>query len=189
MGVEINNQVFEKFPVLETDRLILRSYDVTYASGLFELRTNAQVMAHMDAHPYKSEQDAVDMIEKNLQLFEQKNGIIWTLIEKSSNTYIGDFGYWRLIREHCRAEVGYLLHPDYWRKGFMKEAMNTLISFGFQRMNLHSIEANVNPENDASKHLLKSIGFKQEAHFRENYLFNGVFYDSLIFSLLKSDFI
>jgi ribosomal-protein-alanine N-acetyltransferase len=187
MGFEIDNQVFEQFPLLETERLILRTYDIADAQYLFELRSNPQVMAHMDSHPYKSVKDAVNMIEKNLQLFEKKDGIIWTLVEKSSNHYIGDLGYWRLIREHCRAEIGYMLHPDYWRKGYMKEAMMAMIPFGFSELKLHSIEANVNPKNEASAHLLKSIGFRQEAHFRENYLFDDVFYDSHIFSLLESD--
>ena len=187
MKFEIDNGVFEQFPVLETERLFLRAYDLTDAQGLFELRTNPQVMAHMDSHPYKSMQDAVDMIEKNQKLYEDKEGIIWVMVEKSTNAYIGDFGYWRLIKEHCRAEIGYMLHPEFWRKGYMKETMNTLFPFGFKEMNIHSIEANVNPENKASIQLLKSVGFKQEAHFRENYLFDGIFYDSLIFSLLESD--
>ena len=89
--------------------------------------------------------------------------------------------------QHCRGEIGYALKPEYWGKGFMTEALKTIIDFGFHKMNLHSIEANVNPKNQKSKKLLKRLGFRKEAYFRENYLFEGKFLDSEIYSLLKKD--
>ena len=100
---------------------------------------------------------------------------------------IGYFGYWRLIRKHCRGEIGYALHPKVWGNGYMKETLDCLIPFGFNEMNLHSIEANLNPNNGNSERLLQRFGFKKEAYFRENYLFNGKFNDSVIYSLLESD--
>jgi len=69
----------------------------------------------------------------------------------------------------------------------MYETINRMVRFGFDEMNLHSIEANVNPANKKSKRVLEKIGFKKEAHFRENYLFNGEFLDSIIYSLLEKD--
>jgi len=54
-------------------------------------------------------------------------------------------------------------------------------------MKLHSIEANVNPLNEKSKKVLERVGFKKEAYFRENYLFDGKFLDSVIYSLLEKD--
>jgi ribosomal-protein-alanine N-acetyltransferase len=50
---------------------------------------------------------------------------------------------------------------------------------------LHSIEANINPDNLASANLLEKNGFKKEAHFRENFYYNGKFLDSLIYSLVR----
>jgi ribosomal-protein-alanine N-acetyltransferase len=62
-----------------------------------------------------------------------------------------------------------------------------MVRFGFNEINLHSIEANVNPANERSKKVLEKIGFKREAYFRENYLFNKKFLDSIIYSLLEKD--
>jgi ribosomal-protein-alanine N-acetyltransferase len=62
-----------------------------------------------------------------------------------------------------------------------------MVRFGFKEMNLHSIEANVNPLNERSQKVLERVGFKREAYFRENYLFDGKFLDSVIFSLLEKD--
>jgi ribosomal-protein-alanine N-acetyltransferase len=69
----------------------------------------------------------------------------------------------------------------------MFETINCMARFGFKEMKLHSVEANVNPLNERSKKVLERIGFKKEAHFRENYLFNGEFLDSIIYSLLEKD--
>ena len=70
----------------------------------------------------------------------------------------------------------------------MKEAIKTLIHFAFHTFNLNSLEANINPKNQNSRSILLKLGFQKEAYFRENYFYNGVFLDSEIYSLLKSDF-
>ena len=88
-------------------------------------------------------------------------------------------------KEHYRAEIGYLLHPDYQQKGIMDEALKAVIKYGFETMQLHSIEANVNPANAASMKLLEKNGFVKEAYFKENYFYNGQFLDSVIYSLLN----
>ena len=78
-----------------------------------------------------------------------------------------------------------MLHPAFWKKGIMKEALLHVIDFGFDEMNLHSIEANINPDNTASAMLLESTGFVKEAYFKEDYFFNGAFHDTIIYSRLK----
>ena len=67
----------------------------------------------------------------------------------------------------------------------MKEAVMATIKWIFENTDVHSIEANINPGNEASESLLKSMDFIKEAYFRENYFFNGVFKDSIIYSMLK----
>ena len=66
----------------------------------------------------------------------------------------------------------------------MSECLKTVLSFGFNQLHFHSIEADINPDNDVLRQLLKKHGFKQEAYFKENYFYNGVFLDSEIYSLL-----
>ena len=187
MNFELNDKVFDHFPKLESERLLFREFTKKDAPDLFLLRSDHAVMKFMDSPKYQHFQDAEKAITNNQNLFKEKNGIIWAIVEKSKPEVIGYFGFWRLIREHCRAEIGYALRPEFWGKGFMKETMDCLIAFGFQELKLHSIEANINPENKSSEQLLSRFGFKKEAYFRENYLFNGKFNDSIIYSLLESD--
>ncbi|MCR9290435.1 MAG: GNAT family N-acetyltransferase [Bacteroidetes bacterium] len=187
MHTKVNDSVFNSFPVLTTERLVLRAYKSSDAGSLWELRNDHQVMEYLDSVRPKEIKDALKMIEDIHLSFRLKTGINWAITEKGSDRMIGYFGYWRLVKEHCRAEIGYLLHPDYWRKGIMTEAMSPTLKFGFSQFHLHSIEANVNLENDRSKGILEKFGFQKEAHFRENYYHDGEFLDSIIYCLLEKD--
>jgi ribosomal-protein-alanine N-acetyltransferase len=120
------------------------------------------------------------------RLINNNEIILWGITKPPSTDLIGTICFWRIEKENFRAEIGYVLHPDYHAQGIMKEALTAVIQFGFNEMHLHSITANVNPENAASLALLKSCGFVQEAYFRENYFFNGRFLDTVICSLLNT---
>lgn len=187
MKFEINKKVFETFPKLESSRLKFTQITLKDAESLFLLRTDNDVMKYMDIASMNSVSDSKNLITSTEESFMLENGIYWGVIEKSTNKFIGYFAFWRLDKEHCRGEIGYALHPDSWGQGYMNETISTLVKFGFKKLNLHSIEANVNPKNLNSIKLLEKVGFKKEAYFRENYLFNKKFIDSIIFSLLESD--
>ena len=67
----------------------------------------------------------------------------------------------------------------------MQEAIEAVLDYGFTAMQLHSVEANVNPANEASKKLLDKNNFIQEGYFKENYYYNGEFLDSAVYSLIS----
>jgi [ribosomal protein S5]-alanine N-acetyltransferase len=187
MNTEINRRVFDKFPVLTGEGLLFRELTKIDALDLFQIRSNAQVMKYMDSLCMKSLNEAKTLISNIHLQYRQHMGITWGIVDPSDNKLIGTFGFWRIIHQHCRAEIGYSLHPDYWGKGIMTKAFKILLEFGFDKLQLHSIEANVNPGNLASIRLLERIGFRKEAHFKENFLFNKQFTDSAIYCLLESD--
>ena len=184
---QINTRIFETFPELESERLIFRAYRKDDAKILFSIRSHKDVSKYMDCAIPKNITDTAHRIEGYTKSFQDKSGITWVIIEKSTNTQIGDFGIWRIDQQNSRGEIGYVLHPDSWGKGYMTEALSTIIRFGFDNINLHSYEANVNTENSNSKALLLKFGFKLEARFRENFYYDGQFLDSEIYCLLKSD--
>ena len=187
MLMEIDKSIFKTFPELESERLLFRKILLSDARDLFLIRSNDDVMRFMDVTRFESIDDAEKLIHSIEESYQKETGINWAIVEKKSNIFIGYFGFFKIIPEHCRAEIGYALSPEYWGKGYMYETLNRLVRFGFKIMKLHSIEANVNPENEKSKKALEKIGFRQEAYFRENYLFNNKFLDSIIYSLLEKD--
>ncbi|MBL8007029.1 MAG: GNAT family N-acetyltransferase [Ignavibacteria bacterium] len=182
-----NENVFDDFPVLRTGRLLLREITPADAKEIFAIYSSDAAMKYFGKDTFKTIDEAYEMIERVRKGFRDREGIRWGISFKDSDMLIGSGGFWRLIKPHFRAEIGYDLHPDYWGKGIMTEAVKAMIEFGFGKMNLHSIEANTDPENAASARLLGKNGFVKEGIFRESYYYNGVFLDSHIYSLIKKN--
>ena len=183
----INNLHFIHFPKLESKRLVFRQFTLLDSNDIYEMRTSDQIMNYMDSDYHESVSKSKEFINQNIDRYTNKQGIFWAIINKESNEFIGDFAFWNIDKKNARGEIGYSLKANFWGKGFMSETMSTIVEFGFNELNLHSIEANINPSNNASRKLLLNSGFKKEAYFRENYFHDGKYLDSEIYSLLAKD--
>lgn len=176
---------FSYFPEIETERLLLRRITNDDAADLFAIRSSPIAMQYIDRPIAKTHEDALNLIKVIEDNYINHDGVNWAITFKEDKKLIGNFGYWRWDKPNFRCEIGYILHPKFHRKGIMHEVLKVVIDFGFNQLQLHSIEANINPENEASKRLLMKNGFVQEAYFKENYFSNGKFLDSMIFSLVN----
>jgi ribosomal-protein-alanine N-acetyltransferase len=141
-------------------------------------------MKYIDRPLVKSRQDAVQLIEMMVDLIDTNQGLTWTISLLEDPKMIGTMHLWKISRENHRAEIGYLLDPAFQRKGLMYETLRAVLHYGFTTLKLHSIEANVNPNNLASIGLLEKSGFIREGYFKENYLYAGEFQDSAVYSIL-----
>ena len=177
---------FNPYPTLTTERLLLRRIELSDANDLFILRSDERMMKYLDRPRAKTKEDA----EKLVQIFEdlliKNEGINWGITLKDNSRLLGTICFWKLQLENERSEIGYMLHSDFHRKGIMQEAITAVLNYGFNELKLHSVEANVNPENTASIKLLEKNNFVREAYFKENYFYHGKFLDSAIYSLVKS---
>ena len=180
--LEVN---FSPFPTLETKRLMLREVTNNDVQDLFVMRSSADMMRFIDRPLATELSDAQNLIDIIKNLLRKNNGITWAITLKSEDRMIGTFGFWRIDKANYRTEIGYLLHNDYWGKGLMQEAMEIGIDYAFNTLGVHSIEANINPNNTASIKIAEHNGFVKEAHFKENYYYNGKFLDSAIYSLVN----
>ncbi len=176
---------FDPFPVLKSERLILRRIVEEDVYQIFRMRSDLDVMKYVGKDPAKSLEDAMDLVHKTSESLENKSGISWAItLKEEPDQLIGIIGIWRLIREHFRGELGYSLLPEYWRKGIAGEALAEVLEYGFEKIGLHSVEAHIHPNNKASAALLERIGFTREGWFKECFYFNGVFEDTVVYSLL-----
>ena len=176
---------FDPFPVITTERLVLRKVKVSDADEVFFLRSDLGVLQYLDRKPAVSAEEALEWIEKILQSEKNNEVITWGITIKSGSKLIGTLCFWNINKQHYRAEIGYVLHPSYQGKGIMQEAVTPVLDYGFNTMKLHSVEGNVNPNNTSSIKLLERNNFVREGYFKENYFFNGTFSDSAIYSLLR----
>src|SRR5690606_32351323 len=95
------------------------------------------------------------------------------------------FNYWN--RTDNRVSIGFDLARAYWRRGIMREAVCSMLNFGFRNMGLHRIEADASIYNNGSIGLLKSLDFEQEGIQRDQYYEDGNYHDLVMFALLEDD--
>jgi [ribosomal protein S5]-alanine N-acetyltransferase len=176
---------FSPFPTLETAHLVLRQVAKEDVKELFFLRSDKDVLTYLDKDPARSIEEVAKFIEGLHELEKDHKAINWAITLKEEPKMIGTICLWNIVPAHYRAEIGYALHPDHHGKSIMQEAVAAVLNYGFKIMKLHSIEANVNPNNASSIKLLERNNFVKEAHFKENYFYNGKFLDSVIYSLLS----
>jgi len=178
---------FTPFPHLSTERLKLRQVVTSDVSDIFWLRSDERVMKFLDRPMLKTIEDSRQLIKTITDGINNNEAITWAINQKNDPKLIGTIGFWRIMKEHFRAEIGYLLHPDFQGKGIMHEALEEVLDYGFRTLKLHSIEANVNPNNLISIKLLERNRFVKEAYFKENYYYDGKFLDTLIYSLINKE--
>ncbi|MFV5696262.1 GNAT family N-acetyltransferase [Flavobacterium sp. LB3P122] len=176
---------FNPFPNLETERLLLRRVDASDVNEIFDLRSNSETMKYIPRPLVKTIEDALEHIDMIDNKIETNEGINWAITLKNDPKLIGIIGHYRIKPEHFRAEIGYMLLPEFNGKGIMPEAVKEAVRYGFEVMQLHSIEAIIDPENFGSEKVLQKSGFVKEAHLKENEFYNGRFLDTVIYSILN----
>lgn len=177
---------FTQFPTLHTPRLLLREVTPDDAAAFFKMRSDERVMRYLGRPLQKDISEAQKHIVAYQEGFQQNEAINWVVcLRERPDLLIGTIGFWKMDKTNHRTEIGYALSADYWRQGIMDEAMTAAIEYCFKVLDFHSIEANTDPENDASGGILEKHGFVQEAYFRENFYFEGAFLDSRIYSKIN----
>ena len=177
---------FTPFPELKTQRLLLRQLDKADAKEIFFLRSNEDVLRFLGKEPAKSITEAENFIGIINKSVDENESILWGIVMLDEpSIIIGTICLWNFKKEHYRSEIGYILHPDHWRKGIMKEAISCVVDYGFNVLNLHSIEALLSPGNIASSAVLESTCFIKEGQLKESFYFRGDFGDTLIYSKLN----
>ena len=177
---------FTPFPELKTKGLLLRKLERTDANEMYFLRSNENVLRFIGREPAKTMAEAEEFINKIHKAVDENESILWGIaFLNEPSTVIGTICIWNFKKEHYRGEIGYMLHPDHWRKGIMKEAINAVVDYGFTVLGLHSFEALLDPANIGSSSVLESTGFIKEGQLKESFYFDGDFKDEAIYSRLK----
>ncbi len=174
------------FPVLETERLLLREITKDDAEGIFACFSNENVTRFYGQDTLVNMEQAEQFVEFFSESYAKKRGIRWGIERKGTKGLIGTIGFNAWSPKHKRAEIGYEINPEQWRKGYTSEAISKIVSYGFESMGLARIGAIVFIENEASNNLLTKMGFQKEGILREYMYQNGMAHDTNVYSLLKT---
>ena len=177
---------FTPFPTLTTERLRLRQLRDDDAEKMFLLRSDAEVMKYISKPPAKSMDEIRSHMKVISELHYRNEAINWVITLNGNDSLIGVICIWHIQWQHARGEVGYTMLPDYHGKGIMDESLKAILTYGFNTVKLHSMEAHVHPENQASIKLLEKNNFTREAYFKENFFYDGKFFDTAVYSLINN---
>ena len=179
--------VFERFPVLETERLHLRESRPEDAQATLAVLSSEDVCRYYDLSPLTLLDEAVGLIAGRAAAFMREERIRWALARREDDVVIGSCGLSRWDEEAGQAEVGYELAPAWQGQGLMREALSAVLTFGFQQMQLQKVEANVVPENGPSLRLLRRLGFREVELRRGRGFWKGQSHDLLHHLLHRED--
>lgn len=177
----------QQFPIIETKDLVLRELTHDDLPGYFEIFGNAEVLKYYGLKPKDNAQDLIKRLERNIALFHKKKGMRFAICNKN-NELIGTIGFKYWDKRNLKTEISYELVPKHWNKGYMTQAINAIVKFGFKHQ-LNRIEAWVMSDNIGSSKVLIKCGFKTEGVHRQSLKWDGKLHDIEWYSILKSDII
>jgi len=172
---------------IPTQRLVLRSLQVSDAEAIFAIRSTVAASRYGSSTPWTSMDTAHEWVAR-VMADAEKNASLQLMLERTEDrAVIGSCAFFNMDEQCRRAEIGYNQNPAYWGKGYMNEALNAFVHFGFAELNLNRIEADIHPDNIASEKSLQRLGFIKEGHLRERWIVGDEVSDSVLYGLLLSD--
>lgn len=179
---------FIPFPVLETPRLLLRRMENRDAKHLFACYHAPETarFSTWEAHPdLRFTKDYVQYVVRG---YGRQESMVFCIVNKEENRVIGTCSFANMDSAYQIAEIGYTLSPAYWHCGYGTEAVSALLRFGFEKIGLRRISAQVMAGNSASVTLLQRLGFQQEGFLQDGVYCKGALHDLYLFGLLQTEY-
>ena len=173
-------------PILETDQLILRRFELSEADRIKELLDNPRVAdTLMDVTlPYTLEV-AHQMITHSHQAVLMGEAFMFGIEHKEGRLLIGYIDI-EVEKVHQRGEIAYWLGADYWQAGYATEAVKRIIQFAFDDLKLNRVYGFCLARNIASARVMMSAGLLYEGTLRQDALKNDVFEDVEFYGLVHT---
>jgi RimJ/RimL family protein N-acetyltransferase len=185
----MNDPFGHTLPVLEGERLRLRPVRRTDdVAALLAVFGDPEVMRYW-SHPPLSGLDAARAYAAKMEEgFAGRTLFQWVVADREADRLMGTVTLFHWDRENRRTEVGYILGRAHWGRGYAQEAVRAALRFAFTAMDVHRVEADVHPDNEASLRLLERLGFRREGYLRTRWWVGGAPSDSVVLGLLRDEF-
>lgn len=164
----MNKIINDPFPTLKTERLILRQLNQSDENEIFAMRSNDENAKYLDRPKANSVEDARNFIIKINDGIKNNESFYWGVSIKDNPKLTGTICLWNISEDKTKAEIGFELLPECKGKGIMFEATKKVIDYGFNVLNLETIEGEVDPANSKSIKLMKKFNFKLKTSSNEN---------------------
>jgi RimJ/RimL family protein N-acetyltransferase len=174
---------------LRTERLLLRPFRPADIDRLADWQARPEVSRYLYWEPRTRAEAEVALARRmsETRLDGDDDCLALAVERQDDGLLLGDASVWQRSTAHRQVEIGYVFHPDAGGNGYATEAARALVDFAFARMDAHRVFARTDARNSASAALLRRLGMRQEAHFREAEIFKGDWGDELVFAVLAEE--
>jgi RimJ/RimL family protein N-acetyltransferase len=177
----------DRLPTLNGARVRLRWLTESDVDALYDVFSNAEVMRYWFRPPFETSEEARELLAAIERCFRDKSLFQWGIADVRDDRVIGTCTLSSVDARQLRAELGYALGREHWGKGIMREALDVLLPYAFETLDLRRLEADVDPRNAASIRSLEHLGFVREGYLRERWFVGGETQDALFYGLLRRE--
>ncbi|WP_166244068.1 GNAT family N-acetyltransferase [Paenibacillus turpanensis] len=184
------NVLFTAFPIIESDRLVLKKMDTSHLEDVFDIYSNDKVFEYCGIIPKHNKETVKSMIGHFERDYLKKSRVKWGIFEAADDQkLVGIMEVFDLNQKVNMVTIGYFLAEAYWGKGIATHAVKVLMRYLFQDVGVNRIQAEVMPPNESSKKVLLKNGFSKEGTLRQASLWSGKgIVDLEIYGILKNDY-
>ena len=154
------NGTFTPFPILTTERLTLRQLVINDEQEIFTLRSDSEINKYLDRQISNTIDDARNFINKVNENINKSDSLYWAITLSDKNILIGTICLFGFSDENYKCEIGYELLTNFQGQGIMKEAVDKVIDYAFNTINVKKIEALLHRDNQSSIRLLEKFSFR-----------------------------
>lgn len=177
----------KQMPTLETQRLILRPFDMTDAKDVQKLagdRAVADTTLNVP-HPYEDGM-AEQWIATHQPKFDAGEQANFAVVLRDSGELAGAIGL-GIEKRFDRAELGYWIGAPYWNRGYCTEAGRALLRYGFGELKLNRVHASHFARNPASGRVMEKLGMTREGTCRQHVKKWERYEDVVLYGVLKTE--
>jgi len=172
---------------IETDRLLLRPLAASDAEAMHAAYGDPAVMRFWGAVPAADLAETAERVAWSTGA-DPASHAAWAVLRRADERLVGMVNYHHRDMRHQRLEIGYLLLPAHWRRGYMAEALTGFLDHCFGGLGAHRVEAAIGPDNTASRALVERLGFLCEGGpLRQCVKSGDRFLDMMIYGLLAPE--
>lgn len=177
------------FPQLLTERLLLRQVRRADVQEIFLLRSDEIVNKYLGRPKAKSIEDAEDFIKRINFGTGNNQHFYWAICFPDQLKLMGTICLWNFSEDGNKAEIGYELLPQFHGKGIMQEAFSKVVEYGFETLELTTIEAWTIQQNSNSIKILERNHFNRDVDLESKIDRTSEPPDQIIYSLSKRNYL
>jgi ribosomal-protein-alanine N-acetyltransferase len=175
---------------IETERLILREFELRDEPGLRAYESDPEVARFDDWGPNTAEE--TNAILRSVLADQQHwpRDAVATAIElQSEGALVGSIHLAVRDKKNRTADIGFTINRHYWGRGYASEATAAFVDALFRRLDMHRVCASCDTRNRGSHRVLEKLGMRREGLFRGNVQQRGDWRDSYFYAILSDEWI